>query len=106
MSYGAIISAALAMAQNDAFIIDWSASYLVSLLFLSIVSSVIAFAAYLTLLGRIGSDRAGYATVLFPVIALLISTIMEDYHMSWLAGAGLALVLLGNVFVLGMARKK
>ncbi len=106
MSYGAAISAALALAQNNPFIIEWSASYLISLLFLSIVSSVIAFAAYLTLLGRIGSDRAGYATVLFPVIALLISTIMEDYHMSWLAGAGLALVLLGNVFVLGMARKK
>jgi len=60
----------------------------------------------LTLLGRIGADRAGYATVLFPVIALMISAIMEDYRMSMLAVAGLALVLLGNVFVLGNRRSK
>ena len=105
MTYGAGLGALIAFAQGHEFIIDWSPSYIGSLVFLAIVSSVIAFAAYLTLLGRIGADRAGYATVLFPVIALLISTIMEDYRMSLLAIAGLAMVLLGNVFVLGKKRK-
>jgi len=105
MTYGAIISALIAVAQGDAFIIDWTPSYLISLVFLTIVSSVIAFAAYLTLLGRIGTARAGYATVVFPVVALVISTVVEDYHMTLLAGAGLVLVLAGNVFVLGSSRK-
>ena len=105
MTYGAGLSALIAFAQGHEFMIDWSPSYIGSLIFLAIVSSVIAFAAYLTLLGRIGADRAGYATVLFPVIALLISTIMEDYRMTLLAVAGLAMVLLGNVFVLGKKRK-
>ena len=105
MIYGAGLSALIAFAQGHEFMIDWSPSYISSLVFLAIVSSVVAFAAYLTLLGRIGADRAGYATVLFPVLALLISAIMEDYRMSLLAVAGLAMVLLGNVFVLGKKRK-
>lgn len=105
MTYGAGLSALFAFAQGHEFSIDWSPTYIGSLVFLAIVSSVIAFAAYLTLLGRIGADRAGYATVLFPVIALLISAIMEDYRMSLLAIIGLAMVLLGNVFVLGKKRK-
>ncbi len=106
MTYGAVLSAVIALLNGDEFIIDWSASYLASLVFLAVVSSVIAFAAYLTLLGRIGSDRAGYATVMFPVIALLISAVLEDYQMGALAIGGLVLVMIGNVFVLGSAKNK
>lgn len=101
MSYGAALSGLIALAQGDAFIIEPTFSYLGSLIFLATISSVIAFAAYLTLLGRIGSDRAGYATVMFPVLALLISGFLEDYRLSLLAGIGLVLVLTGNIFVLG-----
>ena len=71
-----------------------------SLLWLSIVSSVAAFWAYLTLLGRIGAARAGYATVMFPVFALAISTVFEGYVWTLPALVGLALVLAGNLFVL------
>lgn len=106
MAYGAVLSALIALAQGDAFIFDWSVKYVSSLVFLTVVSSVIAFAAYLTLLGRIGASRAGYATVMFPVVALLISSVMEDYRMGLVAGAGLVIVLVGNVFVLGGSRKR
>ncbi|MCF6322566.1 MAG: DMT family transporter, partial [Rhizobiaceae bacterium] len=106
MTYGAIASFIIAVAQGDQFIIDWNISYMGSLIFLALVSSVIAFAAYLTLLGRIGSDRAGYATVMFPVIALVISSYVENYQMNLLAGAGLLFVMVGNVFVLGKFARK
>lgn len=101
MFYGTTISATIALFQGAKFTIETTPVYIGSLLFLSIVSSVAAFAAYLTLIGRIGSDRAGYATVLFPGIALLISAVLEDYSLTIFALAGLAMVLLGNVFVLG-----
>jgi drug/metabolite transporter (DMT)-like permease len=101
MSYGAALSGLIVLVQGEAFIIEPSFTYLASLIFLATVSSVIAFAAYLTLLGRIGSDRAGYATVMFPVLALLISGLLEDYRLGLLAGTGLLLVLTGNIFVLG-----
>jgi len=51
-------------------------------------------------LGRIGPDRAGYTTVLSPVLALIVSTLVEDYRWSALALIGLALVAAGNVLVL------
>jgi drug/metabolite transporter (DMT)-like permease len=59
-----------------------------------------AFGAYLTLLGRIGADRAAYATVLFPLVALAISTVVEDYAWTPTALIGVALVLAGNLLVL------
>ena len=79
---------------------DPSPAYVISLLWLAVVSSVAAFWAYLTLLGRIGAARAGYATVMFPVFALAISTVFEGYRWTAPAVLGLALVLAGNLFVL------
>ena len=61
---------------------------------------MIAFACYLTLLRRIGAARAGYATVLFPIVALAISTVAEGYRWTAPAILGAALALLGNVLVL------
>jgi drug/metabolite transporter (DMT)-like permease len=58
------------------------------------------FVAYLMLIGRIGVSRAGYATVIFPVFALLISTILESYVWSAMAFTGLGLVIFGNIIML------
>jgi len=52
------------------------------------------------LLSRIGASRAGYSTVLFPVVALAISTIFEGYVWTTLAISGLAVVLAGNLLML------
>jgi drug/metabolite transporter (DMT)-like permease len=78
--YGGVALAALALALGRPFIFDWSMPFVLSLAYLVVFSTVIAFAAYLTLLGRIGAARAGYATVLFPVLALLLSSWFEAYH--------------------------
>jgi len=51
-------------------------------------------------LGRIGADRAAYATVLFPVVALAISTVFEGYRWTGPALAGTGLILIGNFIVL------
>ena len=58
----------------------------------ALVSSVAAFWAYLTLLGRIGAARAGYLTVMFPVFALAISTVVEGYVWTGPAIVGLAVL--------------
>jgi drug/metabolite transporter (DMT)-like permease len=105
MLYGTLWSTLLAFLLRKPFIIEPTVSYLGSLVFLAIVSTVIAFAAYLTLLGRIGAARAGYSTVMFPVLALLISTALEGYVWTVFAVAGLALVALGNVLVIGAGSK-
>jgi drug/metabolite transporter (DMT)-like permease len=100
MFYGAIITGAISVSRGHSFAMDWSASYLGSLAFLVLFGSIAAFGAYLTLLGRIGAHKAGYALVMFPVVALIISFFFEGLEPSWNIFAGVSLVLLGNVFVL------
>lgn len=105
MLYGTLWSTVLALALGRDFIIVPTVSYLGSLLFLSVVATVLAFAAYLTLLGRIGGARAGYATVMFPVFALIISTVFEGYVWTPWAIAGLLLVAAGNVLVIRAGKR-
>ena len=106
MAYGAAAVFVFALAQGHVPAIEWTARYLVSLAYLALFGSVIAFAGYYTLLGRIGADRAAYSMVLFPVVALAISTVLEDYVWTVEALAGVALVLLGNLLVIARLRRR
>jgi drug/metabolite transporter (DMT)-like permease len=100
MLYGALLVAGYALAAGQPFTFDWSARYLLSLGYLAVFGSIVAFGAFLTLLGRIGADRAGYVTVAIPVVALLLSGLFEGlrWHASLIVG--MLLCLAGNVVVL------
>lgn len=100
MAYGALFSLLVCWVRGLAFDFDLSLAYVGSLAYLAIFASVIAFWCYLTLLGRIGPDRGAYAAVMFPVVALALSTAFEDFVWTWPALAGVALVLAGNVVAL------
>lgn len=78
---------------------DPSVRYVGAWLYLAIPGSVIGFTAYLMLVGRLGPERAAYCTVLFPLVALAISSVVEDYRWTLPALVGLALVMTGNVLV-------
>ena len=100
MAYGAVLSLAFALAGGAPLAFDWSWTYVLSLVYLALFASVLAFGFYLTLLQRIGADRAAYATVLFPVVALTVSMLFEGYRWTAPAAVGFALVLAGNLLVL------
>ena len=100
MLYGAIMTGAIAFGQGQEFNFDGSLVYVSSLLYLIVFGSIIAFGAYLTLLGRIGAHKAGYAMVMFPVVALALSFLFEDLQITGNIVVGVILVLLGNVFIL------
>ncbi len=104
MLYGAAALALFARLRGLPFIIEPTFPYLAGLLYLALVASVIAFACYLTLLGRIGVDRAAYVTVMLPVVALAVSTALEGYRWTLPAGVGLAAMLTGNLLVLRAPR--
>lgn len=97
MLIGSTTLGVAALALGMPFALDPSPRYIGALLYLAIPGSVIGFTAYLMLVGRIGPDRAAYSTVLFPIVALTISTFYEGYHWTAPALAGLALVLAGNL---------
>ncbi|GDY29604.1 DMT family transporter [Gandjariella thermophila] len=101
MGYGALFTTLGCLAIGANFSVEWSPRYLAGLFYLAVFGSAIAFVAYLTLLGRIGPDRAAYATVAFPLVSLTLSTIFEHYTWSPLAVLGVLLVLAANAFVLG-----
>jgi len=100
MSYGALLTLAFVVARRAPITFDGSLTYLASLIYLAVFGSVVAFGCYLTLLGRVGADRAAYAMVLFPVIALALSTFYEGYRWTLLGTVGVALILAGNLIVL------
>jgi drug/metabolite transporter (DMT)-like permease len=100
MTYGVVALAAIVLVRGQPLIVEWTPRYLGATLYLALFASVVAFASYLTLLRRIGAARAGYATVLFPIVALAVSTLVEGYRWTLAAVLGAALALAGNVLVL------
>lgn len=100
MAYGAAILFLAILLQGISPAIPIETPYLSALLYLSLFGSVLAFGAYLTLVGRIGPEKAAYSMVLFPIVALGISTLFEDYHWQPDSALGVLLVLLGNVIIL------
>ena len=100
MTYGVAALAAIVLVRGQPLIVEWTPRYLGATLYLALFASVVAFASYLTLLRRIGAARAGYATVLFPIVALAVSTLVEGYRWTLAAILGAALALAGNVLVL------
>ncbi len=97
MSYGALMLLGLVLLTATPTVAPPDITYLGALLYLSVVGSVIGFTTYLMLVSRIGSQKAAYATVLFPVVALTLSSIYEDYHWTAVGVVGLLLTLAGNV---------
>jgi drug/metabolite transporter (DMT)-like permease len=81
MFYGALFVIAVALAGGERLKFDLSWQYIASLLYLALFGSTLAFGAYLTLMGRIGADRAVYTAVAIPIVALLLSTAFE--HLRW-----------------------
>ncbi len=104
MLYGAAFITLLTVLMGGEFNFDPSATYVLSLAYLTIFATVLAFWSYLTLVGRIGADRAAYSTVLFPIVALAISTWVEDFEWTALAALGIVLVLVGNALILKKPR--
>ena len=99
MLVGAAVLAAGCGAAGVGWAFDPSPTYVGALLYLAIPGSVIGFTAYLTLVGRLGPERAAYSTVLFPVVALNVSAWVEGYQWTAPALLGLVLVMAGNVIV-------
>jgi drug/metabolite transporter (DMT)-like permease len=100
MFYGALFMLVITLSQGQEFNFSFTWSYIGSLLYLSIFGSVIAFGCYLTLLARIGAHKASYATIMFPAVAVIISTFVEGFIWDIFTFSGFAMMLVGNLVVL------
>lgn len=100
MLYGAIILSIIVLVSDAQFGFSMQPSYIASLLYLAIFGTVIAFATYYVLLNNMGPERASYVIVLFPVVAVVLSSLFEEFAWTENTFIGFALVLLGNAIIL------
>ena len=105
MGYGALMMLLAAWLTGKPLAFETTPLYIGSLFYLAVFGSIVAFGCYLSLIGRIGADRAAYSTLLFPLVALAISTVWEGYHWTGSAGAGMTLILCGNFLMLQRGKK-
>jgi drug/metabolite transporter (DMT)-like permease len=106
MVYGAIAMFVIAVILGKEIRFEVSQSYVLSLLYLAIFGSIIAFGAFMTLIGNIGASKAAYVSLIAPVIALTISTFLEDYTWTTISLSGAVMILVGNVVALRSSKKK
>ncbi len=99
MVYGALVCFVFCLAAGLPFPMPRGGLYWGSLLYLAGIASVVAFLTYLSLVNRQGPARAAYATVLFPIVAMLVSTWLEGFVWTLAAAIGLLLALSGTLLV-------
>ena len=100
MLYGSLFSLVVTLAAGESLDFEPTMPYVLSLVYLAVLGSILAFAAYLTLLHRVGAARAGYIGVMVPIVALVISALFEKFQWHALTWLGIAVSVAGNVIVL------
>lgn len=105
MLYGGVAMALIAFAMNKPFSFDLETPYVVSLIYLAVFGSVVGFSFYLKMQSEIGPDKAGYVAMLIPVIALITSTIFENYTWTYSGFLGTILIVSGNALAILKKRK-
>lgn len=106
MGVGAAVLFGLILATDTPLVAPPDTVYLAAMLYLAVFGSVVGFTTYLMLVARLGSSRAAYTTVLFPVVALGLSTLFEGYVWHTSGVFGLALALLGNLVMFAPDRRR
>ena len=104
MLMGAAMDAVVAAMLTGAPVVEWRIGYVAGIVYLGLFGSAIAFPLYFGVLRIIGPAKAAYASVIVPVIAMLLSTLFEGYRWSLLAAAGGVLTGIGLVIALRARR--
>jgi drug/metabolite transporter (DMT)-like permease len=104
MFWGAGMNAVMGLVMVGAPVIEFTPVYLAGTLYLGVMASAVAFTLYFGVIRAIGPGRAAYSGVITPVIAMLLSTVFEQYHWTLLAASGGVVALIGLVVALS-ARK-
>ena len=97
MAYGAAGLMLFILLTSTPIVAPPTLTYTAALLYLAIFGSIIGFTAYLSLIERIGSSSAAYTTVLFPIVATLLSALFEGFEIQLITLVGILIASSGNV---------
>jgi drug/metabolite transporter (DMT)-like permease len=79
---------------------DPAPAYWLGFLYLGVFASAVAFALYFDLVRELGPAEAAWTGVLVPILAMAISTVVEDFHWTPQGVIGCVLALAGLVVAL------
>ncbi|TXI96363.1 MAG: EamA family transporter, partial [Burkholderiaceae bacterium] len=105
MAWGSLWIGLFAILSGETWGLPDKLSYWVSLLYLSVFGSVIAFACYFVLIARIGAQKTVFIGVVTPLISVLLSIQLENYHPGMIEWIGMLLCLSGVAWAM-MSKSK
>lgn len=95
MAYGTLIDAILAWSLYGPPVLPRDPGYWAGAAYLAFAGSVVTFPLYFKLVRDIGAGKAAYNGVAVVVLAMLFSTLLEDYRWTVLAAAGAMVAMAG-----------
>lgn len=101
MSYGALGIFSFAIMTDVEWILPTRWQFYLTLIYLTVFGSVIAFGAYMKLIRQMGSDKTAYVALVYPIVALCASTLFEGYQWYLASVLGVLLVIIGNAIAMG-----
>lgn len=106
MLYGTVFDFAFAAVNAGPPPLPEGASYWAGIAFLALLGSVVTFPLHYNLVREIGAGRTAYNGIVTVSVAMLLSTLFEDYRWTALTASGMALALLGMGLALRSRRVK
>lgn len=100
MLYGTVFDLGFALMTAGPPPLPTSASYWGGIVYLALIGSVVTFPLHYNLVREIGAGRTAYNSILTISVAMLISTLFEDYRWTALTASGMVLAVIGMILAL------
>ncbi len=100
MLYGLGVDLVYAMVSVGPSPLPSTAAFWGGTIYLAVIGSIVTFPLHYNLVREIGAGRTAYNAIVTVAVAMLLSTLFEDYQWTALAAGGMALALLGMVIAL------
>ena len=96
MIYGAGFNVFFVLALGRELTFEWTFAYIASLAYLTFPAGVLAFIIYFAVVARIGPARSSYFTLMSPMVAIVISVLIEGLPVTLALAGGVLAILAGN----------
>jgi drug/metabolite transporter (DMT)-like permease len=97
ITFGSVLSSIYLLLINLSlgykFSMDYSNKYIYSLIYQIFISSIMAFICFYYLIQKIGTIKANYTALIYPLIAITVSAFYEDFRFTLIGTFGLILII-------------
>ena len=100
MLYGTIFDLGFAFITEGPPPFPTSTNYWLGIVYLALIGSVVTFPLHYNLVREIGAGRTAYNSILTISVAMLLSTLFENYQWTTLTIGGMVLAVIGMVIAL------